>query len=510
VAELGESLASTTNAALGDDWERTACHTAIARVEKQKKAPGAPGFEARRIELLGRVRGEPALFVEPPAANQLDADLERVRADFATVSLQSRPRALTRRFAGRPTALRTLLLRDGYLYSEDPAEALALVREIELDDLFEEPHIWLLRGEELQKLERHSRRGGFEYRFADGAPAQLLLFDRVAVHPTALHAPVHRDVRDFQRRVGFDRMRVTHLGKSELIAELTFGKRRAPALIRAEGAHLELTCLDVAQDEREAIDRHLADNANRREAIAKLYKATAALVRERLPFDRPREVEDHFSDGHLRPLWEDAYRHGRQAFSHEEKAYLVFDESGRPTPPQTCMAMIVDAYERASGRWYRRRGEPAGRDDGALDFSALGLKNKGGVIGFEEFASELPAFFDAYHFTDAERVPFADRGRFFAAVMAQKGGFLPGDVIAIHGWKPDGYVHQHAILVADVDPLSGFPYLLADQMKLPRFRTFEGIMAEAPRRSLFYRIRPKDELWKRVQPPRDARLAAAR
>jgi hypothetical protein len=65
-------------------------------------------------------------------------------------------------------------------------------------------------------------------------------------------------------------------------------------------------------------------------------------------------------------------------------------------------------------------------------------------------------------------------------------------VLAIHGLKRDERVHQHAILLEELDPLTGFPAGLADQMKNPRRRTWEGIMAEAPKRSLLFRARPKD------------------
>jgi hypothetical protein len=63
--------------------------------------------------------------------------------------------------------------------------------------------------------------------------------------------------------------------------------------------------------------------------------------------------------------------------------------------------------------------------------------------------------------------------------------------VAIQGLKSDGKIHQHAILVEALDPLTGFPHGLADQMRLPRRRTWETIMAEAPLRSLLFRARPK-------------------
>jgi hypothetical protein len=132
------------------------------------------------------------------------------------------------------------------------------------------------------------------------------------------------------------------------------------------------------------------------------------------------------------------------------------------------------------------------------------------VLGLEAFAVASPSLFEVHRFEDSERVPFRDRKRFFALLREHRDGFEPGDILAIHGPKPDGYVHQHAILVADVDPLTGFPYALADQMKKPRIRTFENIMAEAPLRSMFYHLRPKPELLLRLDPEgADGRLAAA-
>jgi hypothetical protein len=431
------------------------------------------------------------VFTKAPIAHEQPVSTARTAG--------GRVRELVRRFKG--AALREVLLRDGYLYSEDPVEALALVREVELDDLFDEPHIWLLRGDKLERLERHPVRRRFEYRFSDGEPATLLLFDRVATHPTALRKPLHRDIRALKQRAGFDRLRVVHMTERALVAELTFGKERVTGLIQSDGARLDLSCFDAPPEKRRAITRHLEATEGQREALAKLQAAAEALVREHMPFDRPREVEDHLSDGELRPLWEDAYRHGRQGFQHEEKSYLVFDEKGRPTPPQTCVAMILDAYERASGRWYRPRGEKAGRTDGRLDFTELGIGNRAGVISFEEFAGTLPKLFETYRFEGKERILFRDRKRFFEGIMAHERAFLPGDIIAIHGPKPDGYIHQHAILIVDTDPLTGFPYLMVDQMRLPRFRTFEGIMAEAPLRSLFYQVRPKAELWALLKTP---------
>jgi hypothetical protein len=37
-------------------------------------------------------------------------------------------------------------------------------------------------------------------------------------------------------------------------------------------------------------------------------------------------------------------------------------------------------------------------------------------------------------------------------------------------------------------------------MKRPRRRTWEGIMAEAPLRSLYYRVRPREGIFEKLDP----------
>jgi hypothetical protein len=131
---------------------------------------------------------------------------------------------------------------------------------------------------------------------------------------------------------------------------------------------------------------------------------------------------------------------------------------------------------------------------GSLDFDSFGIKNRRGVLGFEQFAQSRPDLFESMRLPDPERVQFGERSRFFAYLVSHADDYRPGDVVAIQGRKRDGLIHQHAILIERTDPVTGFPYGLADQMKRPRRRTWEGIMAEAPLRSLLYRVRPTDKI----------------
>jgi hypothetical protein len=188
------------------------------------------------------------------------------------------------------------------------------------------------------------------------------------------------------------------------------------------------------------------------------------------------------------------------AFSYDGDSYLVFDSKGRAWPPQVCVDFVLDTFERTSGTWFRNRESPRERVAGRLDFYGFGIKNRRGVIALMDFAAEHPELFELRVFEGEERIRFLHRKEFFGYLVERADLFRPGDVAAIQGRKRDGLIHQHAILVEDTDPVSGFPYALADQMKRPRRRTWEGIMAEAPMRSLLYRARLKEDVFRTMDP----------
>lgn len=481
------------------DLELDACRARIAEARDASPIAGAPALDAQRPAMLGRALGEPVIFHAPPRAPERDAKPRGLAAVQRLVRAHRHDKA----------GLREQVLRDGYLYSEDPTEAFALVRELTLVDLFDEAQIFLLRGETLHALERSRAKfdRGFAYVHVDGPErgreAKILAFDRVGIDGEALRrGTLHRDLRSLRDRVGFDRMRIEHHTHRSLVASLRFGGRWVTALVEAEGPHLELGCLEGDAATRAEVEAFVAAEAPRRRAVAALQGAVGSMAAERMPFDRPRSAEDHLSDGQLRPQWEWAYKRGHIGFAHEEMGYAVFDREGRPHPPQTCVELILDTYERASGTWFRPLGEPREKVIGGVDFSVLGVQNRAGVLAFERYAGERDDLFVAQRFPD--RVVFRDRAAYFANLVEKADWFRPGDIVAIQGPKADGYVHQHAILIEDVDPITGMPFALFDQMKHPRRRTWEMIMAEAPLRALLYHVRPRDELFLRLDPERRA------
>jgi hypothetical protein len=433
----------------------------------------------------------------PPAWLASRRAFERGQPGVRVASLRARHRR-------EPAALRALALREGYAYAPDALDALALVTQLSLSDLFAEPEIWLQRGTDTRRLQRAVKRTEITYRYVDGPSegraADLLFGDRVALHEADLAAPLHRDLRALADVAGFDRARLLHRTGEALLAELRFGDRVVPAVLEASGAALTLGCLAADREARAAVEAQRAAGGPRRRALLAMHETVAAELAEAFRFDRPEGEKTADRDGALRPVWMSAYLQGRSGFEFEGASYPVFDAAGKAWPPEVCVDFVLDSFERTSGTWFTPRGGHLGRVRGRLDFDDAGPFNRRGVIAFGSFAESRAELFEMRRFAGAERIPFGERARFFGYLLEHADDVRPGDVVAIQGKKADGRIHQHAILVEWADPITGFPSGLADQMKRPRRRTWEGIMAEAPLRSLYYRARPRDAVFEKLDP----------
>ncbi|MBK9260496.1 MAG: hypothetical protein IPM54_11775 [Polyangiaceae bacterium] len=487
-------------AAAPDEGET--CRTRIDTVLASPKAPGAPAFDAVRIEILGRVRGEPVHFVREPQAtpeSALDPRLVASAKVFASQRPGGRVVNLLKRHKYDPRALRSLLLREGYAYAPDPMDALMLITQVKLTDLFDEPQIFLARGTSIRPLTRTKINKEFRYVDATGKPADMLFGDRVAVTEKELATPLHRDVAALSESAGFDRMRIRHATTEAIVADVRFGETWASSLLVSDGPKVSLACIAEEKPVRDTIATYLESSAPHRRAMQAIRDTITKVVDESFRFDRPEREPDHFRDGILRPQWMTAYLQGRTSYTFEKHTYSVFGPSGLAWPPEVCVDFIVDTYERAAGSWFRPQGEPPGRTPGRLSLSAPKKPAPRGVIGFADFAEDSPELFAVVRYQGTQRVPFGERTRFFEN-LRDNADLRPGDIVAIQGLKRDDYVHQHGIFVERTDPMTGFPYGLADQMKRPRRRTWEGIMAEAPKRSLYYRARPTEKMMKKIDP----------
>jgi hypothetical protein len=447
------------------------------------------------------------VFVREPAATPdeaLEAAQLASRRSFDKGTPGVRVHQLKARHKRDPATLRALVLREGYAYAPDPLDALAIASDVQVADLFAEKEIWLQRGADTRRLEREERRYETVYRYVDGPlagrSADLLFGDRVALTEAELAAPLHRDLRALADVEGFDRTRIERRTEEALLVEVRYGGAWVEAVLEAKGAALSLGCIAADEKAREAVKAAREAGGPRRRALLAMHETITRELHEALRFDRPEGEKTAEHDGELRPVWMSAYLQGRESFSYQDHSYPVFDPEGRPWPPQVCVDFVLDSFERTSGTWFNARGDELARVRGKLDFDEAGIQNRRGVMAFGAFAEARPDLFAVRKFVGAERIQFGERARYFAALVEHADEVRPGDVVAIHGMKRDERIHQHAILVEWADPVTGFPHGLADQMKKPRRRTWEGIMAEAPKRSLYYRVRPLDTVFARLDP----------
>ncbi len=489
------------------DHELVTCASEYDALLAREAAPGAPTFDAHRPAFLARARGAPVIFVDTPKASDTSSLGPIAQAALAVFAKQPpglRVLLLQEKLKLDKAALRAIFLREGYLYADEPDDLYNLVERVGLTDLFDAEKLYLLRGSTTRALVRAGTTRDPAYAFADGPDAghtvSLVFGDRIAEDAASLAEPLHRDVAALADTEGFDRMKISRLTKTGIDAELRFGSTWAKAVLSSDGAMLSLRCLDAPRETRDAIALELGKTAWKRAAIANLRKAVGDGVFDANPFDHPRGFEGPDRDGELRPYWTSAYLRGASSFTDDDQTYPVYRADGRPYVPEVCVDFVLDSFERAGGSWYAPRGEPPGRSIGRLSFDSYKPENKRGVIGFGAFAESRPDLFEIRRFTGDERTPFADRAKFFDFLAKNADLFAPGDIVSIQGLKPDGRVHQHAILLERTDPLTGFPCGLADQMRLPRRRSWEGIMGEAPKRSLYYRLRPTDAVFQQIAP----------
>jgi hypothetical protein len=483
----------------------------MASLSVEPGLPGAPEFEARRAETFARAKSDGVLFVRAPSDGTRSAEAEQWRASiFRSENPVRALYAAYPKLQKRPPLAREVLLTEGYLYATAPAMAAALSSLVRPEDLFDTAEIWIQRG---STVRRAVRRGTNGYAYADGEDAgervKLFLLDRVAPTRDLLSAPIHRDVAELARTLGFEELRARHLSERGIVADLRYGDLWVPTLLDSDGARLTLQC-ESPPEHAKAEQARRRSEALRREAILDRLRAVMRQqVEEALPFDEPK-TEIGQQDGKLRQHWTWAYRYGRSEFDFNEDRYKVFDAKGRPRVPQVCIDFIRDTFERAGGSWYRGRGEPRERVAGRLDFTALGIDNERSVEHFVEFAKSHPEWFDVEELPEAERVPYARRAEFFAALAAHKDRYHPGDVVTIYGERDDGKMHYHSFIVYEADPVTAAPSLVAANAGRPRIRPWESEMTSAPLRSIRTRIRPRLEWLELVAGPRPDLESAAR
>lgn len=474
--------------------EHSACRAMRTNVESVPALAGTPKLDEQRHRVLGRAKGWPVVFRRRPASDlgklqpyfrTLAEALDDPRRVFATLKTL---RGLTR---FQRKQVREILLPEGYFYAEEPQLARWAVLRFELQTFFDEPEIWLMRGSDVHRLVR-SEEG---YRHADGPEegqlASLLLFDRVVTKRAELFPTLHIDLVPSAEAHGFDRVRIERITPVGINAKVRYGARGpwVDAVFTDDEGKAQLACEIVSVEESDSVRMHRDEHQVHAAAAERLRRAAADQVRERLMFDEPREEEGQ-QDGSLRPQWLWAYKRGGTGYSFNQVWYPVFDQQGRPHPPQVCIDFVLDTYERASGTWFRGREDPRERVIGRVDFERLEIPNRRSVEAVADYFRETPGTFDIWDLDPQQRVRFVEYDKFFDFLREHADRFRVNSVVLIHG--PRGReAHYHSFIVSRADPVTGMPVEVMENAGKPRFRAWEAAMQSGPLRSIKHVMIPR-------------------
>jgi hypothetical protein len=475
----------------------SSCERELKLAYSEPALPGTPKLDAKRPVVLLYAKAEPTVFVRtplPPAHGSEVAEAYRTLLS-TTSSPWSQLERLWSVFSANPELGRAVLLREGYLYAEKPELAFALVDLVAAQQLFSEKQIWIHRGERLLTAERDK---AGRYVFVDGPErgqrVKLLLFDRIGTGEPP--PPLHRDFRALRARLGFDRVKIVRIGEHNIIADLRYGSVWVRSVLRAKGAELSLACEAPNPEYAPMVKAVRAEHERREKVLGRLRRGIVESISDGLPFDEPL-TEYGQQDGKLRRRWHMAYSAGQTSYEFNKDKYEVYNLAGRPLVPQVCVDFIFDTFERASGTWWRPRGEKRERVMGGVDFKTFEDETMRRATSVIDYANQHPEWFEMDTLAENERVPFKLARPFADFLVAQADRFRAGDVVLIRGyapwdkpWKPK-IMHFHSFFVYETDPLTGQPLALAGNPGRPLLQTWQFEAFRTPERSIWYRIRPK-------------------
>lgn len=494
IASVRASLAASKQSAATRDGgapasspstaETSSCEARIAARALPPPGPRWVAYARRLPEVLVRAQIDPVLYLRWPDEQPRSA---QAAAFLAAIEHAPVPGRALGQFLATHTSRalrREVVLGDGYLFSSRPPLAVALSSRVSLEDLFEGPRVYRARDGVLDVLERGE--GG--YLEPDGALATLRLNDRVSEDPAALADPLGIDLEVVRQQTGALRTIPTAIGTDAAALELVFpdGTRR-PSLVVTEGGRTAVRCIGGAPDTLAATQDDAQRFWTRHRAVV---AAAQALVDESPRFDEPTdEIPGVQQDGELRPAWTEAYERGETTFTFGSVEYPVFDAEGRPIPPEVCIDLFFDAWQRAGGTWYRPRGEPPGRTQGAWDLERAQLPRRS-VPRLLAEADDEGSVLDRYDVPEEDRISLAHMPDYAYAIAREADAFREGDALIVYGLRlQDFHRHYHTLLVIRTEPTTGIPMVIADNQGRPRMRTLSNAMLAAPYRSIMHRLR---------------------
>jgi hypothetical protein len=290
-------------------------------------------------------------------------------------------------------------------------------------------------------------------------------------------------------------MQLRHVAKDAVVANLRYGKFWVPTVLSVHGAHLQVACESLAPHLRPELVAWRERGGRRQRMVQVLRKAMLAELDEAIPFDEPIREYGFQLDGTLRARWSRAYGLQRHSFAFNGDEYPVFDTEGRPLPPQVCVDFLTDTFERASGTWFRPRGEEPGRTAGKLDFDKLGMARHElrRVPAFVAMAKAHPEWFEVLDVQGG--IEMGDKEASLGYLAAHADDFAPGDAVLIKGKTPwdARHVHFHSFFIYESDPVTGMPLVVVGNAGRPSLRSWETEMRRTPKRAIVHRIRMKTE-----------------
>ncbi len=478
---------------------RDAYRSASAKIEEALARPGmagAPGFEKNRTQLVARAKSEPVFFVKRPEPDPtMSKGIAAQRQFFERTDFSWRTlKQLRKRFKNEKETMRQLFLSDGYLYSEDANRAFTLVSLLRPSMLFDEPELWIQRGQNVF----HANKGEKgEYFFSDGSESgqrvRLLHLDRIGVGTPP--APLHVDFRDLRYRAYFDRAKVRHISETHLVADLRYGEHWVRTLLARDGARLTIEAEALEPERLEKVTAAKERQRRQLVAVTLLRRSMRAAIDEGLPFDEPK-AEFGQEDGKLRRLWTKAYFAGDTSFKFNDDRYHVFGKEGQALVPQVCIDFMVDTFQRASGSWFLPKdANKRERPPGKLSWGDVEPEKLRRTKFFVRFAREHQDWFETLNFPESSRVELGYKDRFFKWLEKRVDDFAAGDIVLIRGYTPwdEEDEHTHSFFVYETDPMSGVPIAIAGNAGPANLWSWETEARRTPHRTLRTRVRPKLE-----------------
>jgi hypothetical protein len=475
------------------------CEILLRATLARPAVPGAATFEARRLEILTRAKAEPVLltgtpaFVDPPELPALAVGQRRLLANskhpYGTLQM------LLPHFTLQPALGRAVLLRDGYLFSDNPEMAYAMVNLVTAEHLFGHDRIWIRRGEQLLHASRKDGRYVFDDGPNEGERVRLLLFDRLGYGEVPSDTLV-RDFRSLRYRLNFDRANVRHVTESHIVVDLKYGHLTVPSVLRSQGARLELECEIVHPTQVANLAEARAHAGQRQDVVQALRASMRAAIADQLPFDEPRREYGFQLDGKLRKNWQHAYFEGKSDYALNGDRYPVFSPNGNPAVPQVCVDFLTDTFEHLSGSWWTPKGQAPKRIVGKLNFDVMNTLERAKlrrVPGFLAYAAEHPEQFEVLDVPPPQRIALGRRAELLEYLTNNVTDFQPGDIIVIRGRTPwdAREMHYHSFFVYESDPLSGIPLALVGNAGRPSVRYWEVEARRTPEREIWNRVRPR-------------------